>query len=73
MLVDFFDNIFTKEQKQIKYGQFLNAYFNERKAQAKKNKQKESLREQRRKIERVIEYPFKKLRNYIRDKLRNSQ
>ncbi|MGX3097947.1 glycosyltransferase family 10 domain-containing protein [Helicobacter sp. 23-1046] len=69
MFVDFFDNIFTKEEKQIKYGERLNIHFNERKYQAKKKKQ----REKRRKIERVIEYPFKKLRNYIRDKFRNSQ
>lgn len=71
ILANFFDNIFTRGTKQIKYGQCLNAYFNERKAQAKKNQQKANLREKRRKIERVIEYPFKKLRNYIRDKFRN--
>lgn len=71
ILVNFYDNIFTRGTKQIKYGQRLNAYFNERKAQAKKNQQKANRREKQRKIERVIEYPFKKLRNYIRDKFHN--
>lgn len=30
ILVNFFDNIFTRGTKQIKYGQHLNAYFSQR-------------------------------------------
>ena len=71
MLASFFDNIFTKGEKQIKYGQRLQAYFEQRKNDRERRLklQAKSKRKKLRQIEDFFTYIPKKIRTLWRKAL----
>ena len=71
ILASFFDNIFTKGEKQIKYGQRLQAYFEQRKNDRERRLklQAKSKRKKLRQIEDFFTYIPKKIRTLWRKAL----
>lgn len=71
ILASFFDNIFTKGEKQIKYGQRLQAYFEQRKSDRERRLklQAKSKRKKLRQIENFFTYIPKKIRTLWRKAL----
>lgn len=71
MLASFFDNIFTKGEKQIKYGQRLQAYFEQRKSDRERRLklQAKPKRKKLRQIENFFTYIPKKIRTLWRKAL----
>ena len=71
ILASFFDNIFTKGEKQIKYGQRLQAYFEQRKSDRERRLklQAKSKRKKLRQIEDFFTYIPKKIRTLWRKAL----
>lgn len=71
ILASFFDNIFTKGEKQIKYGQRLQAYFEQRKSDRERRLklQAKPKRKKLRQIENFFTYIPKKIRTLWRKAL----
>lgn len=69
ILASFFDNIFTKGEKQIKYGQHLQVYFEQRKSDRERRLKFQPKRKKLRQIEDFFTYIPKKIRTLWRKAL----